>query len=256
MVDLATMKGRTVSSGKNVLDAAFSEPDDFLYYIEADSGSDTGAIYKTRTFMYGAVTVLEQDGHPRRDLAVSSDGATLLFCSNRGGLWHVYAVDSSAASPPIKLTVEKANHRHPRVSPDGKLIAYLSDLGGFDGRMELWVFERKTWKHRRITVSSNVRDFCWKDDSKTIYFSSGVNVCDINSIDVLERQAGFKKMTPSGAQKNWSETAPRFIRYKGAPKIVYTREYIDGKRELYWFDTRYERDDKIFTFGEWNEWTE
>jgi len=256
MVDLATMNGRTVASGRNVLDAAFSAPDDFLYYIEADIGSSTGAIYKTRTFMYGAVTVLEQDGSVRRDLSVSSNGATLLFCSNSGGLWHVYAVDSSAAAPPVKLTAEKANHRYPRMSPDGKFIAYLSDLNGFDGRMELWVFDRKRWKHRQITVSANVRDFCWKDNSQTIYFSSGINVTDINSIDILDKQAGFQKMTPTGNPKNWSETAPMFIRYRGAPKIVYTREYIDGNRQLYWFDTRNTTDRKIFTFGEWNEWTE
>ena len=256
MVDLAMMKGRTVSSGKNVLDAAFSEPDDFLYYIEADSGGVSGAIYKTRTFMYGAAIVLEEDGYARRDLTVSGDGKTLLFCSNRDGFWHIYAVDSSAAAPPVKLTEEDANHIRPRVSPDGKFVAYLSDAGAFGNRMELWVFERRTWTHRRITVSANVRDFCWKDDSRTIYFSSGVNVSDINRIDVSYRRAEFKKMTPRGVQKNWSETAPRFIRYKGAPKIVYTREYIDEKRELYWFDTRYERDEKIFTFGEWNEWTE
>jgi len=256
MVDLATMNGRTVSQGGNVLEAAFSGPDDFLYYIEADSGKEAGAIYRTRTFMYGAARVLEQDGGARRDLSVSGDGATILFCSNSGGFWHIYAVDSSAAAPPARLTAEKANHRRPRMSPDGKLIAYLSDLGGFDGRMELWVLELKSRKRRQITVSANVRDFCWRDDSRTVYFSSGVNVAGINGVDVLEKQAAFRKITPGGSEKTWSETAPMFIRYKGAPKIVYTREYIGGKRELHWFDTRDMTDRKIFAFGEWNEWTE
>jgi dipeptidyl aminopeptidase/acylaminoacyl peptidase len=248
------MDGRTVSEGKNVIDAAFSPKTGFLYFIEADSGSSGGAIYKTKMYMYDEIPVISRDGSARRDLSVSEDGRTLIFCSDRSGKWQVYTYDLSAEAPLMRITPADANHRLPRISPDGKYIAYLSDQTGFGGKMDLWVYDRKKVTYQQITTHANVRDFAWKDDSRTIYFSSGVNIPDINSTDIFNKQAGIKKMLPS--QKTWGESAPRFIRYKNSPKIVYTREYINGKKELRWFDTRTMVDEALFKQGNYNEWIE
>jgi len=258
MVDLSMMKGRTVSSGKNVTDAAFSPADGFLYYIEADSGSETGAIYKTKTHMYDAIAVVEQNGSPRRDLSVSDDGATLLFCTKTEGRWQIYAVDSSAATALVKLTEGDADHRLPRMCPNGRYVAYLSNSRAFGAQMDLWIYDRQTAAHRQFTFNSNVRDFCWGENSETIFFSAGVNLLDIYIID-LEETAVTRMVLPQASRnytKGWSEKNPRFIYYNEAPKILYTREYVDGVRRLHWYDIKRRVDERVFSFDNYNEWVD
>ncbi|MDR3013136.1 MAG: hypothetical protein LBU70_07995 [Chitinispirillales bacterium] len=258
MIDLGTMNGRTVSSGRNTLEAVFSPAANFLYYIEADSGSDNGAIYKTRMFMFDALTVLESDGISRRDLSISDDGETILYTArSSNNRWHVYAMDSSAAVAPTRLTSGNADHRYPRQSPNGKYIAYLSDLGGFGGQMDLWLFERgkNGAIHERMTINANVREYTWGDDSETIYFSSGTNMFEINSVNIKNMSVINKLISPPTASpKTWSENTPRFIRYNGAPMIVYTREYIDGTKRIYWYDIWEKKDERMYAVGEYNEW--
>ncbi|MCL2219110.1 MAG: hypothetical protein FWB94_04395 [Chitinispirillia bacterium] len=254
MVDLSTMNGVTVSTGKNVLDAAFSPTDGFLYYIAADRGSEAGAIYRTKIYMYDALQVIPANGSVRRDLSVSDDGATLLFCARSGdGWWHVYASDSSAAAPPVQLTHGNADHRYPSLSPNGRYAAYLSGRTGFGGRMDLWILDRNSASHRQLTFNAGVTEFCWGDDSETLYFSSGANLTEISSINVHGTVA-VRLISQPNTIKNWSENSPRFIRYNGAPMVVYTREYIDGQRRLFWYNIGARKDDKLYTAGENDEW--
>jgi len=255
MVNLSTLNEITVSSGKNVLETVFSPADDFLYYLEADSGSEAGAIYKTKLHKYDAIPVIPSDGRVRRDLSVSADGATLMFISrSQNGRWHAYAADSSAATAPVRLTGDNADHRHPRLSPNGRYAAYLSDRTGFGGQMDLWVFELNGTPHRQLTSNTNVRDFSWGDDSETLYFSYGANLTEISRIDIKGSAAVRLIPPPSGSPKSWSENTPRFIRYNGEPMVVYTKEFIDGSRRIFWYDINKGKDEKLFTVGDNNEW--
>jgi hypothetical protein len=255
MVDLGAMNSVTVSSGRNVMEAAFSPASGFLYYIAADSGSLAGAIYKTKIYMYDAIPVVPSDGTVRRDLSVSEDGASLLFCSqDKDGRWHIYAVDSSAATAPVRLTGGGADHRYPRLSPNGRYTAYLSNRTGFGGQMDLWVFERNSTAHRQLTFSANVRDFSWGDDSETVYFSSGVNMTEISRVGVKETAAVRLIPPPQNTAKTWSENTPRFIRYNGAPMVVYTKEFIDGSKRIFWYDINTGNNEKLYTAGDHNEW--
>jgi tetratricopeptide (TPR) repeat protein len=256
MADMGTMNVITVSAGGNVIEATFSPTNNFLYYLEADSGSESGAIYKTKIYMYDAIPVLKSDGAVRRDLSVSEDGTTLFFSSRSGNSdrWQIYAFDTSGASPPVRLTAGPADSRLPRMSPDGRFIAYLSNRDAFGGRMDLWVLDRARKNHRRLTVSANVQEFSWGDDSETLYFTGGPNVSEINSISIAENITRKLIPPPVGAAKVWSENTPRFIRYNGAPRIVYTREYLDGQRRLHWFDVIEGTDAKLYAVGEYDEW--
>jgi len=255
VVDLKTLNGRTVPVARNVTESRFSSGN-FLYFIASDSANPkSGAIYKTKMFMDDAVTVLEFSGaiSGYRDLSVSPDESTLLFCAERHGRWQIFAVDSSAASPPAALTIVKADHRYPRFSPNGKFIAYLSDRGSFGGKMDLWIMElKRPNSHRQITFHANVSDYSWSEDSKTIYFSAGVNIADINSINIKEN--AVKKLITADTVRTWSETTPQILEYNKRPRLIYTRNYNDGSRRLRMFDIKNGRDEPLFRLEEGNEW--
>lgn len=256
MVDLKTGAGKTVSAGKNVVDAAFSPTDDFLYYIEADSGGNC-AIRKTKMYMNDALTIIKADASQRDDLNISSDGATLLFASRHNdGIWDIYAVDTSGRPAPTRITDGKADHRRPRISPNGKYIAYLSNRNNFGGKTDLWVYDRSASKHMRLTTNTDVQDFTWDDASEAIYFSAGVNLLEICRVDMERRLIKNMIRPPLGAVKSWSESAPRFIRYNGEPMIVYTRIYADGRRRIYWYDLLSAKDAEMYSVGEFDEWTD
>jgi len=257
VADLKTLNGRTVPIAQNVTESQWA-PGNFLYFIASDkSNPKKGAVYKTKMFMDDAVTVLEfNNASGYRGLSISPDGSTLLFCAEQHNRWQIFAVDSSMAIPPAALTTVKADHRHPRFSPNGRFIAYLSDRGSFGGKMDLWIMEpRRPDSHRQITFHANVSEYCWGNDSKTIYFSSGVNITDINSINIRENTV--KKLITADTVKTWSETAPQIIEYKKWPKLIYTRSHINNKRELRMFDIITGRDEPVFRpVKNGNEWTE
>ncbi len=64
--------------------------------------------------------------------------------------------------------------QNPKFSPDGRYVAWLSmERDGYESdRNRLLVFDLKEWKKTYVTESfdSNVDDFCWSPDSKTLYF--------------------------------------------------------------------------------------
>jgi len=257
VVDLKTLNGRTVPVNRSVTESRFAS-NNFLYFIASDSANPkNGAIYKTRMFMDDAVTVLEFSNTVSgyRDLSVSPDRSTLLFCAVQHNRWQIFAVDSSAAAPPAALTNAKADHRYPRFSPNGKFIAYLTDRGSFGGKMDLWIMELKhPNSDRQITFHANVSQYSWSEDSKTIYFSAGVNVTDISSITIKNNTV--KKLIVSDSVKKWNETAPQIFEHNRRPKLIYTRSYTDGTRRLRMFDFRGEIDNPVFRFDTGNEWSE
>jgi len=63
---------------------------------------------------------------------------------------------------------------NPSFSPDGKYVAWLSmERDGYESdRNRLCIYEVKTGKKSYVTESfeSGVDDYCWEDDSKTLYF--------------------------------------------------------------------------------------
>lgn len=64
--------------------------------------------------------------------------------------------------------------QNPKFSPDGRYVAWLSmERDGYEAdRQRLCVCDLQTFKKQYVTESfdSNVDDFCWAPDSKTLYF--------------------------------------------------------------------------------------
>ena len=97
---------------------------------------------------------------------LSPDGQTVVF-SYEGDLWKVAAAGGSAT----RLTAMRGNEILPRISPDGKWLAFSADQ---NGNMDVYVMPMDGGEIRQIThhESSDEVD-SWSWDSKHIYFTSG-----------------------------------------------------------------------------------
>src|SRR6266404_1504433 len=64
----------------------------------------------------------------------------------------------------IPLTAEGVSSSHPRWSPDGKYLAFLSARN--DGKTQVWLLNRSGGEAQRLTgTPQDVDDFAWSPDS-------------------------------------------------------------------------------------------
>lgn len=247
IVELSTFRRKALCRNKNITEAHFSPDGNHVYFVAADSGKENSGIYRTRMHMHDNVMIIPPDSSVRKDLTFSPDGSALLYCSNKEGKWNIYALDSSQTAKPVRFTENDAHHLKPRFSPDGEMIAYLSDKTGFGGKMDIWIFDRTHSRHTQLTFNTNVKDFCWSDDSESIIFSSGVNIFDLNLVEIKEKR--FRKLTQTGKIKEWSDNHPVFMRYKNSPKVLFNRVYPDGSTDIHWYDLESGKEVKIVKGG-------
>jgi dipeptidyl aminopeptidase/acylaminoacyl peptidase len=79
---------------------------------------------------------------------------------NEQRLWMV----STRGGDAIPLTAEGVSSNHPRWSPDGKYLAFLSARNG--GKNEIWLLDRRGGEAQKLTeVAQGVNDFEWSPDS-------------------------------------------------------------------------------------------
>ena len=91
---------------------------------------------------------------------------------NEERIWMVPAAGGEA----IPLTAEDVSSSHPRWSPDGKYLAFLSARN--DGKTQVWLLNRQGGEAQKLTdTPQDVDDFDWSPDSKRLVL-------------VLRRQAG------------------------------------------------------------------
>ena len=64
------------------------------------------------------------------DATFSPDGRWIVFCSERSGNPHLYALDSGIAGPPRPLTRGPFMDAAPAFTPDGKSLFFVSDRDG------------------------------------------------------------------------------------------------------------------------------
>ena len=111
----------------------------------------------------------------------SPDGQEVAFTSN---IDEVQATSTNsdvfivpvAGGTPKKITTNPGSDGTPMYSPDGKYIAYRSQLrGGYESdRFRLMLYERATGKITDLTPNFDrwVDSMAWSPDSKTIYFTA------------------------------------------------------------------------------------
>jgi len=83
--------------------------------------------------------------------------------STKQRIWMLAIPDGSSPSEPIALTSEDASSSHPRWSPDGKYLAFLS--ARHDGKTQVWRLNRLGGEAEKLTdTAQDVDDFLWSPD--------------------------------------------------------------------------------------------
>jgi len=103
--------------------------------------------------MQRAKLVLQEETLYRTRPDISRDGKRIIFSSSRGAadqFNHLYIVPI-AGGEPYKLSFGDYDEFHPRWSPDGERVAYISNEGGLP---QLWLLESYGGAKKRIDIQS------------------------------------------------------------------------------------------------------
>lgn len=98
----------------------------------------TSDIYRQR-IDGSAITQLTDDEANDVMPALSPDGKTIAFASDRSGNWDLYLMDADGG-PAVQLTNDRTHQIHPSFSPDGKHLVY-SSLSDRTGQWQLVVID-------------------------------------------------------------------------------------------------------------------
>jgi dipeptidyl aminopeptidase/acylaminoacyl peptidase len=163
------------------------------------------------------------------------------------GQWVAYSVGSAkldedkfeeriwmtpaAGGDAVALTAEGVSSSHPRWSPDGKFLAFLSARN--DGKTQVWVLNRQGGEAQKLTnTAQDVDDFDWAPDSRRLVLvlrdPTPEEVEAAKSRDKDKGDDGAKDKKPK-TQKPWVVDRLQFKRD--------TIGYLDRRRtHLYVFD--------------------
>jgi len=206
-------------------------PDGKWIYVSAYIDNNKYADILRQRFDGGPYySVIQSDSINELDIAIAPNENLMVYSAAKAGMYQLYFADMTGQKPMLVTNV-KADHFDPQFSPDGRRIAYLSDRSNFGGKLDLWVFDRDKAAHAQITSHSNVKEFCWLDDSKTICFSSGVNVFSLYKVDISTSR--YSQLIARDSSVLFSERTPFALRDSTVETIIYTREYQDGTRKIY-----------------------
>ena len=96
-------------------------------------------------------------------VAYSVDKSTLKTDKNETRIWMV----PTSGGDPLPMTAEGVSSSHPRWSPDGKYLAFLSERG--DSQTQLWLLNRLGGEAQQLTDTiQDVEDFSWSPDSRRL----------------------------------------------------------------------------------------
>lgn len=160
-------------------------------------------------------------------VAYSVDKAILKTDKNETRIWMI----STSGSDAIPLTAEGVSSSHPRWSPDGKFLAFLSDRNGRP--TQVWLLNRLGGEAQRLTDTPQaVDDFAWSPDSRRL-----VLVLRDPSADELE---AAKARSASGDSQSDKESASKSKRPWVIDRLQFKADtigYLDRRRtHLYVFD--------------------
>lgn len=116
---------------------------------------------------------------------------TIVFSSGISIDFDIWTLELSSGI--LSRLTEGANlNDHPRWSPDGQRIAYVSC--GEDGITSIWVMDRDGTNKKRLTTKHHAMNPSWSPDGSAILFSA--NVQDSSNIDLCLIPAAGGEVTP------------------------------------------------------------
>jgi Tol biopolymer transport system component len=139
--------------------------------------------------------------------SASPDGAAVAFARNKLG-WDVYRMDSDGAN--VRALTGKGGNCRPDWSPDGRRIAYVSDVA--DGKGDVWTMAPDGGDKRRITPGDDSYDYnpTWSPDSRwLVYETTTGSKRNRWSLAVIPAQGGTPLLlSPAGADDRYPDWAP------------------------------------------------
>ncbi|HEX2958596.1 MAG TPA: hypothetical protein VHO70_17300 [Chitinispirillaceae bacterium] len=218
-----------VQDSISVKDLAFSPDGNWLFYSSSVCNTNSYNIFKVRYDGGKPIPVIDWKESSEYSISVSPDNTTIAFCSDRDGSSQIYICGVDGTRP-VRITDSSSAYSVPQYSPTGHYLAYLSNFGNYHASLDLWVYDKIKGVHRQITSRSNIRSYCWLSDGETIVYSSGINIFDLNKVNI--EQLRYSRLLISDTLKTWSDTSPQAIQFEGKEKILFVREDADGIKKI------------------------
>lgn len=169
------------------------------------------------------------------EITFSPDGKTLYFALREAGRIEplstnldVFAAPADGSAAPVNLTdPNDATDSIPRVSPNGRYLAYLAmSRPGYEAdRMKLMVRDLKTGQTRAVTEAwdRSISEFEWTPDSKAVIATAGnIGTKQLYRIDIASGQP--MPLTTKGSVDGFTV---------GAKQIVYGWQTLKAPTDLY-----------------------
>jgi gamma-glutamyltranspeptidase len=191
---------------------------------------------------FDLVSVPSAGGDARRLTSLTGDerwpsplaDGRIVFSHRSAGRWRLYVTDAAGGAPkPLFADTAGDDELQPRVSPDGKRVAYISDRESEDGDRDLWVADLAA-ENGRVTRARMVRvrgveGFpSWSPDSNRIaFFAVRENAGGVWVVNVPDSLAPPPPVADGGppARPRTPDAAVHVSRHGGAPAWS-----PDGKR--------------------------
>ncbi len=173
------------ADGKGYLDPGFQH----IFVISADGGA--------------ARQITKDNFHHRGSLSWSPKSDKIYFSANRNEDWEydfrnseVYSVEINSGKI-IQLTTAKGPDQSPKVSPNGKYIAY----SGFEDKkqahqthqLSIMHIDGSSKKVLTTTLDRNVSNIIWDDKSEGLYFSyddkGNTKIAHVNLTGIIKKLA-------------------------------------------------------------------
>ena len=168
-------------------------------------------------------------------------GAFIAFQSFKGGTFHIWLMKPDGSGV-RQLTDGHGDDRDPRISPDGKKVAFSSDRA-FKGNYDIWVADIESGKvTQRTSAPADEFEPAWSPDGSDIAFVSGTgaNGTSIQQIDISNGEKTIVT-APKGSHVNSPSWSP------DGQKIAYT-EFSGRKTRLKVGDETVGDADDVFPF--------
>jgi Tol biopolymer transport system component len=138
----------------------------------------------------------------------SPKGSLVALQCYAGGTFHIWTMHPDGSSLK-QITSGHGDDREPRISPDGKTIAFASDRA-FEGSYDIWTVDIATGKLKRITTATaDEYEPNWSPDGGSLAFISGTGIYGV-AIESIDLKSGSQHALVSIKPTEGRLDAPSF----------------------------------------------